>query len=628
MRWSLRKARVLAAGVVLSAAGNLAGADAPVPPRAAGAATPPAFWTWAQTPPMGWNSFDSYGDSVTEAEFLANAQYMKEHLLAHGWQYAVVDYRWYDPLTAGSHTLVMDANGRLLPAPNRFPSAANGAGFKPLADKTHALGLKFGIHIMRGIPRQAVQANSPIDGSNFTAAAAADTASVCKWNGDMFGVNAATPAGQAWYDSLFRQYAAWGVDFVKVDDLTAPYSAGEVEAIRKAIDACGRPIVFSTSPGETPIAQAEHVVGNANLWRISGDFWDSWQSLQQSFMLLARWQGQSGPGHWPDADMIAIGHLSPRCPVGGKDRWTNFTKPEQVTLMTLWSVARSPLILGMNLPDNDAWTLSLLTNDEVLAVNQHSRGNRQLSPHPGGPVIWVADMPGATDKYVALFNRRDGPGAYDFNEPAAKYHSPLVTPQTPGQAVDMDVDITSAKQLWLVVDDGGDTCWNDHADWAEPRLVGPAGELKLTELKWTSASSFIGEVKLGRAFSGNPLVIDGKPVADGIGANGRSVIAYELPAGYTHFKARGGLDREGVKGSVKEGLGATVRFLVFTENPQETRADAGARVTVSLRDLGFTGSCAVRDLWGRQDLGTVTTAFDPRLPWHGAGLYRISPAGR
>src|SRR5579862_6678305 len=101
----------------------------------------------ASTPPMGWNSWDCYGTTVTEAEVKANAAYMAEHLKAHGWQYVVVDIQWSDP-NAKAHgyrpdaELAMDANGRLIPAPNRFPSSAEGHGFKPLAEYIHSLGLK------------------------------------------------------------------------------------------------------------------------------------------------------------------------------------------------------------------------------------------------------------------------------------------------------------------------------------------------------------------------------------------------------------------------------------------------------------------------------------------------------
>jgi hypothetical protein len=373
---------------------------------------PPTFWSWAPTPPMGWNSYDAFGDSVTEDEVMANARYVQEKLLSHGWNYVVVDFRWYDPQADSGDrqnrlnaVLTADAYGRLLPSPNRFPSSSSGGGFKPLAERIHALGLKFGIHIMRGIPRQAVRSNTRIEGSAFTAAEAANTNSVCEWCPDMFGVNGATPAGQAWYDSIIRQYAAWGVDFVKADDLSHPYSGAEIEAMRKAIDRSGRPIVFSLSPGETPVEQAEHVAARANLWRISADFWDNWKSLNRQFELVARWQGHGGPGRWPDADMIPFGRIGKRCADAKGEHWTHFTKDEQVTLMTLWTMAPSPLMLGMNLPENDAWTLGLLTNDDVLTVNQDPLGEQGRRVTRNGPLeVWVKPLADGS-KAVALFNR-------------------------------------------------------------------------------------------------------------------------------------------------------------------------------------------------------------------------------
>lgn len=379
----------------------------------------PVFWQFVPTPPMGWNSYDAFGDSVTESEVLANAEYMKEKLLPCGWNYVVVDFRWYDPVITYDDrqltrdrmgaVLVADSNGRLLPAHEKFPSAAGGLGFKPLADKIHAMGLKFGFHMMRGIPRQAVKAATPIEGSSLTAADAGDVNSGCGWCPDMFGVKD-NEAGQAWYDSCARLWASWGLDFVKVDDLSSPYHLEEIEMIRKAIDKCGRAIVLSTSAGPTPPAKAAHIRAHANMWRISGDFWDQWPKLNQQFDLLAEWDGVGGAGHWPDADMIPFGHIGIRCWTNSHERWTRFTHDEQISLMTLWCIAPSPLMLGMNLPDNDEWTLGLITNREALAINQDPLGapaSWALKRHRGDEV-WVRDLSGGC-KALALFNRGNQP---------------------------------------------------------------------------------------------------------------------------------------------------------------------------------------------------------------------------
>jgi len=366
----------------------------------------------ALTPPMGWNSYDAFGDNVVESEMLANARCLAEKMQPVGWDTVVVDYCWSDP---GAHDnnrnaranapLAMDQFGRLLPAPNRFPSAVDGAGFKPLADAVHALGLKFGIHVMRGIPRNSVHANLPIEGSNFTAADAGNTNDKCGWCPDMFGV-ISNAAGQAWYDSCARLWASWGVDYIKVDDLSSPYHTAEVEMVRNAIDKCGRDIVFSTSPGETPVRDAAHISTHANLWRASGDFWDNWRSLDHEFTLGVRWHDFVGPGHWPDADMLPFGHLSIGHRSVGNDRSSHFTRNEELTVMSLWSLLPSPLMVGANLPDNDDWTLALLTSPEVIAVDQDVLGlpAQRLTNAIAGAEIWTKKL---ADKSLAvgIFNR-------------------------------------------------------------------------------------------------------------------------------------------------------------------------------------------------------------------------------
>ena len=356
---------------------------------------------------MGWNSWDYYGTTVNEERTKAQADYMAANLLAHGWNLITVDIQWYEPNATGFNynpaaTLVMDEWGRLLPATNRFPSAAGGVGFKALADYVHAKGLKFGIHMMRGIPRQAWQQDLPVKGTTYTAKDIADPTSICSWNPDMYGVDMDKPGAQAYYDSLFELVAAWEVDFVKIDDLSRPYHRKEIEAIRRAIDKTGRPIVFSTSPGETPVSAGAHVELHANQWRISDDFWDTWGALYDQFKRLHDWTPYRGPGHFPDADMLPIGKVEAGS-VTGTGRSTRFTTAEQYTLMSLWAIARSPLIHGGDMTQMDAFTLSLLTNDEVIAVNQRSTRNRQLF-RTGDLIAWVADAEGSTDKYLAVFN--------------------------------------------------------------------------------------------------------------------------------------------------------------------------------------------------------------------------------
>ncbi len=366
--------------------------------------TEPAFWALAPTPPMGWNSWDCFATTVTEAQTKAHADYMAEQLARYGWQYIVVDIQWYEPAASGytyrqGAALAMDGWGRLLPAENRFPSAAGGAGFAGLAEYIHRKGLKFGIHLMRGIPRQAVEANTPIKNSPYRAREIADTANICAWNGDMYGVDMSKPGAQCYYDSVFALFASWGVDFVKVDDLSRPYHQAEIEAIRRAIDSSGRPMVLSTSPGITPLTAGEHVAHHATMWRISDDFWDMWPELLAQFQRLHDWTPHRGPGRFPDADMLPLGVIA-------LGRQTRLTPDEQTTLMSLWCIARSPLMHGGDMTKMDSWTLSLLTNPEVLAVNQRSAGNHQLWRRDSA-VAWVADAPEPGGTYLALFNTGD-----------------------------------------------------------------------------------------------------------------------------------------------------------------------------------------------------------------------------
>jgi len=369
------------------------------------------FLKWASTPPMGWNSWDCYGPTVVEKEVKANADYMAKHLKKFGWEYVVIDIRWYvDNDKAHGYnekdpSFVMDEYGRFMPSPVRFPSSANGKGFKPIADYIHARGLKFGIHIMRGISKEAVKKNCPIMGSKARAADIYNTDQLCPWLKDMYTVDYQKEGAQEYYNSLFNLYASWGLDFVKVDDLSVPYHQGEIEMIRRAIDQTGRKIVLSTSPGETPIKNSEHVKTHANMWRIVDDFWDNWPQLKKEFEVCNRWAPNIGDGHFPDADMLPLGHIGIRAE-RGDDRMCSLTKDEQILMMSLFAIFRSPLMFGGNLPDNDEFTLSLITNKAVLAVNQHSANNRQLF-NTDDLVAWTADDPKSGDKYLAVFNISD-----------------------------------------------------------------------------------------------------------------------------------------------------------------------------------------------------------------------------
>lgn len=356
-------------------------------------------------PPMGWNSWDCYGASVKEEEVRRNADYMAKNLKPYGWEYVVVDIQWFEPAATSAEynlnaQLEMDEYGRLMPAVNRFPSAEGGKGFKPLGDYIHSLGLKFGIHILRGIPKQAIRENTKILGTNATAAQIADFGSTCAWNGDMCGVDMSREGAQAYYDSLFELYASWGIDFIKVDDIARPYHKAEVEAIQKAIQKCGREIVLSLSPGDATLKEAEHLSQYANMWRMTDDFWDGWEQLKKMFDYCRDWFPYVKEGSWPDCDMLPLGRIGIRS--HGGDRMSRLTHDEQKMLMSLWCIFRSPLMFGGDMIYNDEFTLSLMTNKELMEINQKGNSGREVY-RKGNEIVWASNGEEGV-YYLAQFN--------------------------------------------------------------------------------------------------------------------------------------------------------------------------------------------------------------------------------
>ncbi|MHB8284295.1 MAG: glycoside hydrolase family 27 protein [Caulobacteraceae bacterium] len=383
----------------------------------------------APTPPMGWNSWDAYGLTIDEAQFRANTRTLAA-LKPLGWSYVVIDEGWYmaDPFADKLETrgYQLDLHGRLAPASNRFPSAARGQGLKPLADWTHQQGLKFGIHIVRGVPKQAVARNLPIADSSFHAADAADRAASCPWDDGNDGV-ADNAAGQAYYDALIRQYADWGVDYLKVDCIADhPYRPTEIRQIGEAIRKTGRPMVLSLSPGPARVENVVAMAAQAQMWRIADDLWDGWtlphakptdefpNGVLSAFANLAKWNAYTGPNSWPDADMLPFGSLRPH-PGWGEARQSRLTPQEARTAMTLWVIARSPLILGGDLTAMAGDERAVLTNADVIALNQRPGASRPLAQPPAalvGAQVWVSTPQGAAaPDTVAVFNLSDQPMA-------------------------------------------------------------------------------------------------------------------------------------------------------------------------------------------------------------------------
>lgn len=371
--------------------------------------------------PLGWNSWDCYGAAVDEETVRKNADFMAKYLKKYGWEYIVVDIQWYEP-SATNHeynnftSLCMDEYSRLIPAENRFPSSAGGKGFTELATYVHSLGLKFGIHIMRGIPRQAVHNNSKIKGSNKTAREIAKMSSICTWNTDMYGVDPSKEGAKEYYDSIFELYASWGVDFIKCDDIARelPHEETELILLSNSLKNCGRDMVLSLSPGPALLDKAELYKQVSNMWRITDDFWDKWDALYDMFSRAEKWCTHSGAGHWPDADMLPIGAIRQDYDKSG---CTKFTKDEQMTMLTLWSIFRSPLMIGGEMTKFDSFTMGLITNEEILKMHKNSRNSHQVwrkEINGKEHILWTStDCEGGS--YAAIFNTGESDSTITLN---------------------------------------------------------------------------------------------------------------------------------------------------------------------------------------------------------------------
>ena len=381
----------------------------------------------APTPPMGYNTWNTFGPDVTEDEFKAQIDYVAEHLKAHGYEYMVVDLGWYGPHLVGPKERykdakpeqVMDEWGRLIPTPNRWPSCANGS-FKPIADYVHAKGLKFGIHIMRGIPWQAVEENLPIKGGD--GARAQDVFQwdkTCVFYDGMRTLNLEHPASQAYYDSLVELYVEWGVDFIKADDMTSyPPKHDELKALRYAIERKGKGIVLSLSPGAVNPWDRNLLQHFADMYRASGDVYDNWEHIDRAFQ-KAKWFYQySGPNGWMDMDMLVVGTLGLRYETVGYNRPCTLTRDEQITHLTLWMITRSPLFLGCDLREMDDWTLAQVTNRLALEIDQTFE-NPEPIVEEGSLVVWRSAAPDGQRHALAIFNRSEEPLTHQTEELAS-----------------------------------------------------------------------------------------------------------------------------------------------------------------------------------------------------------------
>ena len=597
------------------------------------------FRTWAATPPMGWNSWDCYYSSVTEKEVLQNAQYLVDNdLVRHGWEYVVVDIRWYcnhPSLGGGNYNqrgdqdYVLDEYGRYLPSPTRFPSCMVGGknmGFRALADKIHQMGLKFGIHIMRGVPKNVVGSNYKLKGSEQTPWSQVydGTTSPCTWLKDNLLVRN-NAAGQQYYNSIMDLYAEWGVDFLKIDDLSRPFYTDEIHMIRKAIDQTNRPIVLSLSPGKTKYEYAEECLQNANMWRMMDDLWDNWTHVDAVFNEAHAWENITRPGNYADCDMLPLGQIAMTVADAGytaadKGRWTNLSQNEQLTMMTLWGICHSPLFFGGEMTKNDAFTLSLLNNEEYHQMHKYGQDAHQLwADEDLGRVVWTSHI--GDTRYLAMFQRDDNRWIVGQK---ALYKSETVAYTTDGHAVDVDVEWPKgSKTLVLVVDDGGDNFNYDHGDWINPTLVLSNGtEVELTgkfKTRQYTKSYFNRVYENKNVDNGGKMKVLGTAYDRGFSTDANAAIFFQIPdtMDVVRFRAMAAADDSGIG---QTGATTSLRFLVFDQNPLTDEQDNAAARSGLISRTGTKSKMLEADITGAEQLKIVVSNWGDGFAYDRANL--------
>lgn len=604
------------------------------------------FRTWAMTPPMGWNSWDCYYSSVNEKITMQNAQAMVDQdLVRHGWEYVVVDIRWYanhPSKGAGwynqdnnglSADCVLDEYGRYLPSPKRFPSCmVNGKneGFKAMADSLHKMGLKFGIHIMRGMPKYIVghESQYKLKGSEQTAwnQVYTNTTAECTWLKDNLTVRN-NEYGQLYYNSIIDLYAQWGVDFIKVDDISRPFHTDEIKMLRNAIDQCGRPIILSLSPGKTQYQYAEACHENANMWRMMDDLWDSWSAVDAVFNEAHEWSKYHQVGNYADCDMLPLGQIAMTVADQGycsqdNGRWTNLSHNEQYTMMTLWGICHSPLFFGGEMTKNDAFTLSLLNNEEYHRMHKYGVDAHQLyNDEDNGQVAWVSTDPETGNKYVALF-QRDNTRWIVGNK--ALYKSETVAYTTDGHAVNVDIEWPAgSKTLVLVVDDAGDNYNYDHGDWINPTLVLSDGtEVALTgqyKTRQYTKSYFNRVYENKNVDNGGKMKVLGQTYDRGFSTDANAAIFFTIPneMDVVRFKAMAAADDSGIG---QTGATTSLRFMVFDQNPLTEEQDNSLCRSGLISRKGLKETTLECDITGAEQLKIFVSNYGDGFAYDRANL--------
>ena len=346
----------------------------------------------ALTPPMGWNGWNSYAESISQDKVLNCAHIMVDKgLQAHGWSYVNIDDTW-EGVRGGQFNAIQ---------PNsKFPDMG------ALAKDIHALGLKFGVYSGPWIITYAGHIGSSADNADGTYdwIKSGDHNEFDRMSKDDKDAHAKRSALRkfgrfSFVDKDVAQWAAWGVDYLKYD--WHPIDAPHMEEMSRALRKSGRDMVYSLSNGASKDS-AQAYQRSSNLWRTTGDIYDNWPKVKEIGFgtVQSFWAPYAGPGHWNDLDMLVVGNVS----TGKSIHPTNLTPDEQYTHVSLWCLQSAPLILGCELTALDDFTLGLLTNDEVLAVDQDALGKQGVPvDKEGDTVAYVKPMEDGSTA-VGLFN--------------------------------------------------------------------------------------------------------------------------------------------------------------------------------------------------------------------------------
>jgi len=361
-------------------------------------------------PPLGWNSWTNLGWRVTEKGILSNAETMAVKLKPFGYSYIVLDGGWHanpEPHDTGK----VDQFGQITNK-ERFPN-----GIPYLAEQVHKLGLKFGIHIMRGVSRTGYKNNILVRGTAYKIRDVADTTSICPWSNDNYGINMSKPGAQEYYDSFIGQLIGWGVDFIKIDDITE--HPDEILAVKAAIDKTGKKVVLSLSPGDNAMVSHLQAFNVADMVRITPDIWDNQKGIDQAFTSWERWSVVSGRKFWIDMDMIPFGHLSLYNPdpdylltdnkkegqERGRERMSTFTKDQKYTFISLRALSASPLMMGGDLPTSDEFTYELITNKDMLSCNQNGVVGKLVYCNDSIEIWKTPNKNNIQEGWIGIFNR-------------------------------------------------------------------------------------------------------------------------------------------------------------------------------------------------------------------------------